>query len=132
MIKSNALLAAFFLFSVPQFCHAQEYFGSWTLDWSRLLSSTEHVGSHISDSLEDINYESRRNPIWVFSMDSLKVYQNETLISVAEIKWKKNDQFEIIDSSKKKNPEHYIDHLEDGRIKMRTSYSDAEIYLRKL
>ncbi|HKK39946.1 MAG TPA: hypothetical protein VJ949_11055 [Cryomorphaceae bacterium] len=132
MKKNFTLFAILFFFSIPQFCSSQEYFGSWTLDWSKVMEGDDHQYPVVSDTLKTINNYSDKNPIWVLSMDSLKVFQNGGLISTAKIKWTRNDRFEIIDDQKKKNPIHYIDHLEDGKIKMRTGYSDAEIYLRRL
>ncbi len=132
MKKNFTLFSLLILFSLPQLCSAQDYLGSWTLDWSKVMEGDEQKSAMVSDDLETINKQSDKNPVWVLSKDSLKVYQSNSLISSAEIKWTRNDRFEIIDEEKKKNPIHYIDELEEGKIKMRTGYSDAELYLRKL
>ena len=131
-MKKFTPIALLILFSLPQLCIAQDYFGSWTIDWSQVMAGDKKKTTRVSDDLETTNKQSEKNPIWVFSIDSLKVYQSGDLISTAEIKWTGNDRFEIIDDEKEKNRIHYIDYLESDKIKMRTGYSDAEIYLRKL
>ena len=102
------------------------------MDWSQVMDSDKKKSTMVSDDLETMNKKSEKNPVWVFSLDSLKVYQSGDLISTAEIKWTRNDRFEIVDDEQKKNRIHYIDKIESDKIKMRTGYSDAEIYLRKL
>lgn len=131
MKRISTSVAILLFFTLPQLCCAQEYFGSWTLDWSAVLSSS---GSNpmIVDSLKKIQGQQEKNPVWIMSRDSLKVFQNGSMISAAEIHWTKDDKFEIIDVRKRKNPVHYIDKIDEGLIKMRTGYSDAEIYLRRL
>jgi hypothetical protein len=132
MKKNFTPIVLLFLFLIPQFCSSQDYLGSWTLDWSQVMGSQENKSTKVSDDFETTNKESEKNPVWVFSMDSLKVYQNGDLISTAEIKWTRNDRFEIVEDDNKKNRIHYIDEIESNKIKMRTGYSDAEIYLRKM
>lgn len=96
------------------------------------MESDEQNSSMVSEDMDAINTKSDKNPVWVLSKDSLKIYQSNALISSAEIKWTRDDRFEIIDEEKKKNPVHYIDEIDEGQIKMRTGYSDAELYLRRL
>lgn len=130
MKKNFTPILLLLLFSIPQLCTSQDYLGSWTLDWSHGMDIDKTKSTKVSDDLKTINEQSEKNPVWVFSMDSLKVYQSGDLVSTAEIKWTRNDRFEIVDD--KKNRIHYIDQIESDKIKMRTGYSDAEIYLRKL
>jgi hypothetical protein len=132
MKKNFTLFSLFILVSLPNYCSAQNYLGSWTLDWSKVMESDEQNSSMVSEDMDAINTKSDKNPVWVLSKDSLKIYQSNALISSAEIKWTREDRFEIIDEEKKKNPVHYIDEIDEGQIKMRTGYSDAELYLRRL
>lgn len=132
MKKNFTPILLLLCFSIPQLSISQDYLGSWTLDWSQVMDSNENENLKVTDDLQKMNKSSDKNPIWVFSTDSLKVYQSGNLISKAEIKWTRDDRFEIVDGEKKKNRTHYIDQIESDRIKMRTGYSDSEIYLRKL
>jgi len=120
------------LFSTPKFCSAQDYLGSWTLDWSQVMESDKKEAAKVSTNLESRNKKSKKNPIWVLSMDSLKVYQSGDMISATQIKWTRDDRFELVNDDNKKKRIHYIDQLESDKIKMRTGYSDSEIYLRRL
>jgi len=125
-------IALLVFISLSQRCMAQEYVGSWTLDWSQVMESDSKKSTTVPSDLKSRNNNSDKNPVWVLSIDSLKVFQAGSMISGAEIKWTRNDRFEIIDEEKKNNPIHYIDDLDDGKIKMRAGYSDSEIYLRRL
>ena len=132
MTKKFTFIASFiFVFSYHSTV-AQEYLGSWALDWSQALNDDENLNSKVADSLKSVNMSSEKNPIWVLGKDSLKVYQNGSMISAAEINWTRTDRFEIVDGNKRKNYNYYINELEDGKIKMSTGHSDAEIYLRRL
>lgn len=132
MKKNLTPLLVLFLFSTPQFCSAQDYLGSWTLDWSQVIESNRTETAKVSTNLESRNNKSEKNPIWVLSIDSLKVYQSGDMISATQIKWTKGDRFEIINDDEKQKRMHYIDQIENGKIKMSTGYSDSEIYLRRL
>jgi hypothetical protein len=132
MNKKLAFLASLAFLLSSHFITAQEYIGTWALDWSGDYHKGKQKTTKVADSLHSANLRSEKNPVWVFAEDSLKIYQNGALISTAEIKWTRSDQFEIIDDNKKKNLTYFIDDIDEEKIKMRTGYSDAEIYLRKL
>jgi len=120
------------LFSIPQLSYAQDYLGSWTLDWSQVMESSKNESAKVSGDLHSINKKSEKNPVWVITSDSLKVYQSGEMISAAEIKWTRDDRFEIIDDKKNEKRIHYIEEVESDKIKMKTRNSDSEIYLRKI
>lgn len=132
MKKNFTPLLLVVLFSIPQLCSAQDYLGSWTLDWSKVMGNVKNESAKVSDDLENLNKKSEKNPVWILSSDSLKVFQSGDMISAAQIKWTRDDRFEIIDEEKNKKQIHYIEEIESDKIKMRTGYSDSEIYLRKL
>ena len=97
-----------------------------------MMESDKKEAAKVSTNLESRNKKSKKNPIWVLSMDSLKVYQSGDMISATQIKWTRDDRFELVNDDNKKKRIHYIDQLESDKIKMRTGYSDSEIYLRRL
>jgi|GEM_PF-4423399 len=115
-----------------QTCSAQDYLGSWTLDWSQLLKGNPTEDVEVSNGLHSINNESEKSPVWVLSSDSLKVYQSGDMISAARIKWTRDDRFEIVGDTKSRKRIHYIEEVESDKIRMKTRNSDSEIYLRKL
>ncbi|MGB6037633.1 MAG: hypothetical protein WBG42_15265 [Cryomorphaceae bacterium] len=127
----NPMLFLLF-FCTAHLCTAQDYLGSWTLDWSQVLDSDQTESAKVSNDLHSISKKSEKNPVWVLSSDSLKVFQSGDMISAAEIKWIRDDRFEIVDDKKSEKRIHYIEEVESDKIKMKRRNSDSEIYLRKL
>jgi hypothetical protein len=86
----------------------------------------------VQEGLAEIEGKEGRNPLWILSVDSLKVMSGGEVISSAAIEWKDESTFEILDPSKRKSPLHYIERVGPARIKMRTNYNDGALYLRKI
>lgn len=113
-------------------CQAQDFYGKWTLDWTSVTQSEGVFSSGLSNSLTEIEKDVNKNPIWEFSQDSLKVYQNGRTISAAGISWIKSNKFEILSEDGSKKRVHIIDEITEDKILMKTTYSDAELNLRRI
>ena len=113
-------------------CRAQEFYGKWTMDWSSLTQSDEVSPSGMTTAFTELDANNSKIPVWEFSQDSLKVYQAGRTISTAAIKWIKPNKFELLGKNNSKKKIHVIVKVAENRILMKTTYSNAQLNLRKI
>lgn len=127
----NYIIAGLFLFAFNS-SMSQDYLGSWTLDWSQVIDTSEYKNPAILFGLEELEGMSGQSIVWILGEHSIKILKGGKVISEAEIEWVSNHEFVILDPKRSGMPKHYLDYVDNGRVLMRSNYGDGVIYLKKL